>query len=72
MELRHSIFRVIGLLLLGFGLFNIIASSIGFVFLVLTGHWTDDVPLIATLAFALTLPLGYLIWKRYFKEKFLP
>jgi hypothetical protein len=54
---------------LGFGLFQVIASIIAFIFLMWTGHWTNQVPQIVAIAFWLTLPVTYLVWKKYFGEK---
>lgn len=69
---KDLIVRAVSLILLGFGLFQIIASLIGFVFFVLTGHWSDHIPQIVEFAFWLTLPVTYLVWKKYFGEKRLP
>ncbi len=69
---KDLIVRTVSLILLGFGLFQIIASIIAFIFLVLTGHWSDHIPQIVTLAFWLTLPITYLVWKKYFGEKLSP
>ncbi|MBN1992096.1 MAG: hypothetical protein JW953_05285 [Anaerolineae bacterium] len=67
---KDSIIRAVSLMLLGFGLFQIIASLIAVIFLVLTGHWSNHVSQIAAIAFWLTLPITYLVWKKYFGEKF--
>jgi hypothetical protein len=61
--------RAVSLVLLGFGLFQIIASMVGFVFLLLTGHWTDHIPQIVPIALGLTLPITYLVWKKYLEAK---
>jgi hypothetical protein len=60
------------LILLGFGVFQIIASIIALAFLILTGHWRNQVPQIVAIAFWLTLPITYLVWKRYLGEKLSP
>ena len=66
---KNSIGRAVSLILLGFGLFHIIASILAFIFLVLTGHWRDHISQIVTLAFWLTLPATYLVWEKYFQKK---
>lgn len=69
---KDLIVRAVSLILLGFGLFQIIASIIAVIFLTLTGHWSDHVPQIVAIAFWLTLPITYLVWRKYFGEKFSP
>jgi hypothetical protein len=69
---KNLIFRAMSLILLGFGVFQIIASIIALAFLVLTGHWSDQVPQIVAIAFWLTLPITYLVWTKYFREKLSP
>jgi hypothetical protein len=63
---KNLIFRAICLILLAFGLFQIIASITALAFLILTGHWSNYVPWIVAIAFWLTLPLIYVVWKKYF------
>lgn len=63
---KDLIIRAISLLLLSLGLFQIIASVIAIVFLLMVGHWTDLVPQIVAIAFWLTLPTTYLIWRKWF------
>lgn len=66
---KDLIVRAVSLILLGFGLFQIIASLTAFIFWILTGHWSDHIPQIVAIAFPLTLPLTYLVWRKYFVEK---
>lgn len=61
--------RAVGLILIGLALFQLIASLIGLLVWLLTGDWRDMVAQIALLAISLTLPLGYMIWKKYCEEK---
>jgi hypothetical protein len=63
---KNLIFRAICLILLGFGLFQIIASIIALAFLILTGHWSNYVPRIVAIAFWLALPITYVVWKKFF------
>jgi len=70
--LKRLIFRAVILMLLSFGLFQIIASITAFVFWLLTGHWSDLAPQIVVITFPLTLPTIYLVWKKYFVEKLSP
>ena len=58
------------MILLGLGLFEIIASLVAGMFWLLTGDWRELVSQIAMIAILLTLPVGYLIWKKYFEKKF--
>lgn len=69
MNPKDLIIRAVSLILLGFGLFQIIASLTAFVFWILTGHWSDHIPQIVAIAFWLTLPLTYLVWRKYFVGK---
>ncbi|MEW5956788.1 MAG: hypothetical protein AB1801_03620 [Chloroflexota bacterium] len=69
---KSLIVRAVSLILLGFGLFQIIASITAFIFWMLAGHWSDLVPQIVAIAFWLTLPITYLVWKKYFVQKFSP
>lgn len=66
---KYSIYRTIGMILLGFGLFHLIASAVAVVFWLLVGDWRDLVPQIVVIAFWLTLPTAYLVRKKYFGEK---
>jgi hypothetical protein len=63
---KDLVIRAVSFILLGFGLFQIIASLIAAIFLGLTGHWSDYVSQVAAIAFWLTLPITYLVWKKYF------
>lgn len=69
---KDLIVRAVSLILLSFGLFQIITSLITAIFLILTGHWSDHVPEIVVVAFPLTLPITYLVWKKHFTEKVSP
>lgn len=57
------------MLLLGFGLFHLIASVVAVVFWMLVGNWRDLVPQIVVIAFWFTLPAAYLVRKKHFGEK---
>ena len=68
MQPNKLILRAISLLFLGLGLFQIIASLIALLFLLLAGHWNDLVPQIVAIAFWLTLPITTLVWRKFFGE----
>jgi len=56
--------RGLVLMLLGFGIFNLLAGALGVVFWLIAGEWEPYLPIIVILAFA-AWPIAYQIWKRY-------
>ncbi len=57
-------FRLWGLILLGAGIYQIIAAGIATFFWVIAGEWRDLILQIMVIAFWITLPVTYFIWQR--------
>jgi hypothetical protein len=72
---KDLIIRAVSLILLGFGLFQIIASLIAAIFLVLTGHWSNHVSpncghcFLANLAHNVS-GLEKILWREFLALKF--
>jgi len=60
----------VGLILLGAGVFQIIAALIALIVWFATGDWRTYWPQIAVIAFCITIPVSYVIWKRYWHPWF--
>jgi Na+/proline symporter len=65
---KPSIHRAVGLIFLGFGVFQIFGSTLAAMLWLLTGDWHDFLPQIVTMAFSFTVPTVYLVRKKYFGE----
>jgi hypothetical protein len=57
--------RALGLLLLGFGIFQLLAGITGLLFWLIAGVWQPYTVIIVVIAFAVTWPAAYEVWKRY-------
>lgn len=56
--------RMIVLVLIGLGGFQIVAAGIALVFWAVTGEWQRYMPTIVSLGL-LAWPVAYLVWRRY-------
>jgi len=65
---RNSFFRLVGLILLSIGIYQIIAAGIVLFFWLVADEWRDLIPQMMVIAFWLTLPVTYFIWWRYSKR----
>ena len=65
---KNRFFRLVGIILLGSGIFQIVAAGIAAVFWIVSGDWRNLVPQIIVIAFWITLPISYFLWQRMFAE----
>jgi hypothetical protein len=61
---KKFFFRLMGLILLGAGIYQIIAAGIASFFWIVAGDWRDQVLQIMVVAFWITIPVTYFIWQR--------
>ena len=60
---HYRIFQALGQLLLGLGIFELLASAIAILFWLVAGAWQPYVFLIVVIAFVATWPVAFLIWR---------
>lgn len=61
---HYRIFQALGQILLGLGIFELLASAIAGLFWLIAGAWQPYVFLIVVIAFIATWPVAYVIWRR--------
>jgi hypothetical protein len=59
------LWRSLVLILLGFGVFSLLAGGLGVLLWLVARQWQPYVPAITLLAFAAGWPLAYQVWKRH-------
>jgi hypothetical protein len=62
---KKYLFATVALILLSAGIFQIVAALTAVLLWYAAGDWRPYWPQIAVIAFWITLPVSFLIWKRY-------
>ncbi|MBN1303477.1 MAG: hypothetical protein JXA13_03505 [Anaerolineales bacterium] len=56
--------QAVTLILLGFGIFQVLAALFVAFFLIIHADWTEFIPQIVGIAFWLTLPVAFVLWNK--------
>ena len=63
---KGSFFRLVGLILLGTGIYQVTAAGVATFFWIVAGEWRDLILQILVIAFWITLPVTYIVWQRLY------
>lgn len=66
---EHRTYKMITLVLVGAGVYQVIAALLALFFWLLAGDWHPFWPHIAGIAFWLDLPASYWLWRAYWRAK---
>jgi len=61
---KDRTFRILGLILLSSGIYQIIAAGIAIFIWITIGDWRNLIPQIIIIAFGINLPVTYYFWHR--------